>query len=530
MVIRRKLWLTVFGVLLAGSLFSCPALAQLVDNTQSSNSINAGINKSYFDEIGAGRGDANTPDSSIYIIKRDPFRAIRRGRQLFQRKFIRGDGQGQGPRINDGQGDIMQNPRLGAGLADSCASCHGRPRGAAGFGGDVATRPDSRDTPHLFGLGLKEMLADEITGELRAIRDKAIAKAHSSGKPKTMALVGKGINYGTITAYPDGSVATAGIIGVDPDLRVRPFFVQGGTISIREFIVGAARGEMGIEAVDDPDLKSASMDHNVVTTPSGMVLDGQDDAVEAPPSATESLDPTNTTEMPASIVDFLEFYLLNYFSPATYKKTAQTELGRIQFLAIGCGGCHIPNLQINHDRRLANIQTAYDSVKGGFFNKLYATVTSQFVTVANTGSPAIKDPVGGPFLVQNIFTDFKRHNLGPNFYERNYDGSFQTEFMTRPLWGVGSTAPYGHDGRSINLTEVILRHGGEAQRPRDIFAKLNDALREPILEFLNSLVIFPPDDTASDLDKGDPTIPNYPQIGHGSIKLTVLFNNPGDPE
>ena len=47
--------------------------------------------------------------------------------------------------------------------------------------------------------------------------------------------------------------------------------------------------------------------------------------------------------------------------------------------------------------------------------------------------------------------------------------------MTTPLWGVGTTAPYGHDGRSINLTEVILRHGGEAQRARDAFARLPDA-------------------------------------------------------
>jgi CxxC motif-containing protein (DUF1111 family) len=64
-------------------------------------------------------------------------------------------------------------------------------------------------------------------------------------------------------------------------------------------------------------------------------------------------------------------------------------------------------------------------------------------------------------LVKNIFTDLKRHDVGPNFYERNYDGTVRTEFMTTPLWGVGSTAPYGHDGRSVNLTEVILRHGGE---------------------------------------------------------------------
>ena len=38
-----------------------------------------------------------------------------------------------------------------------------------------------------------------------------------------------------------------------------------------------------------------------------------------------------------------------------------------------------------------------------------------------------------------------------------------TSFMTEPLWGVGTTAPYGHDGRSGTLEDVILRHGGEAQ-------------------------------------------------------------------
>jgi hypothetical protein len=76
-----------------------------------------------------------------------------------------------GPITGDGAGDIELDDRIGAGLSDSCAGCHGRPRGSAGHGGDVATRPDSRDAPHLFGLGLVEMLADEMTTELRAIRD-----------------------------------------------------------------------------------------------------------------------------------------------------------------------------------------------------------------------------------------------------------------------------------------------------------------------------------------------------------------------
>jgi CxxC motif-containing protein (DUF1111 family) len=38
--------------------------------------------------------------------------------------------------------------------------------------------------------------------------------------------------------------------------------------------------------------------------------------------------------------------------------------------------------------------------------------------------------------------------------------------MTEPLWGVGSTSPYGHDGRSTTLQEVILRHGGVRHRAR----------------------------------------------------------------
>jgi hypothetical protein len=132
--------------------------------------------------------------------------------------------------------------------------------------------------------------------------------------------------------------------------------------------------------------------------------------------------------------------------------------------------------------------------------------------------------------VKNIFTDFKRHNLGPNFYERNYDGSYQTLFLTTPLWGVGSPSPYGHDGRSINLRDVILRHGGEAQLSRDQFAALNQNKQQEIIEFLNSLVLFPPDDTASNLDPGDRNAPNFPQHSQGSIKLGVLFNNPNDPE
>lgn len=504
-------------------LLAAAADAQMVDNTQALNNTGAGINKSLTDEIGAGRGNVLTPNSSIYIIERDPFRSVRRGRQLFQRKFTHA--QGQGPNEGDGAGDLNADIAIGAGLGDSCATCHGRPKGAAGFGGDVATRPDSRDTPHLFGLGLKEMLADEMTTDLRATRDLAIAQAQQKKRSVTLILVSKGIHFGRITANADGSVDASKVEGVDADLRVKPFNAEGSITSIREFVVTALHNEMGLEASSDPDLLTASAGGRVVT-PSGMVLDGSKDKVMPPPQP----DAQNGNEIDAALVDHLEFYLLNYFKPGHTLQTSTTEHGRATFNKIGCASCHVPDLTINHDRRVADLETNYDSVNG-VFNSLFATANPIFQDINDgSGYPDLKLPLGGSFVVNDIYTDFKRHDLGANFYERNWDGTLQTTFLTRPLWGVGTTAPYGHDGRSITLNDVILRHGGEALTSRNAYAALKPNDQNSLLSFLNSLALFPPDDTASTLDPADPTKANFPQYGHGSIKLTVLFNDPTDLE
>jgi CxxC motif-containing protein (DUF1111 family) len=185
-------------------------------------------------------------------------------------------------------------------------------------------------------------------------------------------------------------------------------------------------------------------------------LDGAMDTIEAPP--------TGATQIPVSLVDFFEFYLLNYFKPATYEQTSQTAQGLAIFTQIGCTACHIQDLQLDRDRRVADVETVYDPIKG-ILNGLFATATASYVEVHDsTQYPPLKQPALKPFLVENIFTDFKRHDLGPTFYERNYDGTMQQLFLTAPLWGVGSTALYGHDGRSINLTEVILRHGGRRKK------------------------------------------------------------------
>ena len=517
-------------ILSAVTLMAFSLHGQLIDQSKAPNPAKEGISKSLSEQIGAGRGDWNTPNSSSFIIARDPFRAIRRGRQLFQRKFQRLEGSG--PYLKDGSGDIASDNGIGAGAADSCSSCHGRPRGSAGFGGDVATRPDSRDAPHLFGLGLKEILADEITAELRDWRRLAIIEATLSKSAVTKQLTSKGLSYGRITVRPDLFVDTSEVEGVDADLRVRPFFHQGGTISIREFIVGALNAEMGFQAFD-PELAAAAKGGKMITV-SGMVLDGSLDKLEAPPAADTmkvAVGEPVRNQMATAVVDYLEFYLLNYFKPAVYKETLETRMGRTLLDRAGCTSCHVADLQIDRDRRVADVETVYDAERGNL-NSLFATASLRTNVWAPDGSgfPVVRSAASQPFLVKSIFTDFKRHDLGPNFHERNYDGTTRTQMMTTALWGVGSTGPYGHDGRSVNLHEVILRHGGEAQRARDAYAGLTTLEQRNLQDFLQTLIVFPPDDTASNLDGGDKTAQGFPQVKHGSIRLTGLFNVTTDIE
>jgi hypothetical protein len=263
-----------------------------------------------------------------------------------------------------------------------------------------------------------------------------------------------------------------------------------------------------------------------------MVLDGALDTI-LPPAALPGQDNDgdgHVDEIDTAVVDYLEFYLLNYFKPAQGRQTIVTELGFQKMAQIGCTTCHIRNLTVQRDRRVADVETVYDPDRG-IFNDLFATAAPLLTAQPDgSGHPPLMVPNRQPFIVRNLFADLKRHDLGPNFWERNFNGTIQKLFMTEPLWGVGSTAPYGHDGRSMTLRDVILRHGGEAQTARNNFAALHDLNKELILAALQTLVLFPPDDTASNLNPGDPSAPDFPQRGHGSIALTVLFNDPLDVE
>jgi cytochrome c peroxidase len=291
-------------------------------------------------------------------------------------------------------------------------------------------------------------------------------------------------------------------------------------------------------------LRNAAINHLDIVTPAGMVLRGTIDSIEGPPSDGSDTDHDGKfDEIPQSIVDFEEFYLLHYFKAGTQvtpEHNAAITLGRAAFNAIGCANCHRATLTIASDRRVADLETNFSpfnpmvpATSGNPLNRLFA-VGTLFIASTDDGSgfPTLKTHTNHSFIVRNFFADLKRHDLGSNFFERNYEGTIQQQFITEPLWGVGTTAPYGHDGRSDTLEDVILRHGGEAAAAATAFAALTASSKVTIIQFLQSLVLFPPDDTASNLPNGqiNPGAPNFPQNGHGAIALTGLFNDTTDLE
>ena len=117
--------------------------------------------------------------------------------------------------------------------SNACSSCHNDP--VTGGAGDVVTNvfvsegftnadfdtsdpqfSNERNTNHLMGAGLVELLAREMTADLHGQRSEALRSARQTGKPVTARLVTKGVDFGEITAAPDGIVELSAIEGSTP--------------------------------------------------------------------------------------------------------------------------------------------------------------------------------------------------------------------------------------------------------------------------------------------------------------------------
>lgn len=139
--------------------------------------------------------------------------------------------------------------------------------------------------------------------------------------------------------------------------------------------------------------------------------------------------------------------------------------------------------------------------------RLHMLTRTETADSKNESRQSVRVPRADEFLVRDLFSDLKYHDLGEQFHQLQFDGTVIRLFRTAPLWGVGSTSPYGHDGADLDLESVIQRHGGEATDTRDAFRELSEEEQDAILAFLRSLVLYQTDQLPCDID-GDGRISN----------------------
>jgi Di-haem oxidoreductase, putative peroxidase len=388
-----------------------------------------------------------------------------RGRILFKRSFKVAEGFG----YRLGNPEVVLFDRHLGPDAKSCLECHSIGGEAGGgennknvfVGLDPAlerrwSRGNERNSTAVWGIGPVQALAQEMSGELKTIRQSALEQAKRTHQTATVALVSKGVSFGSLTATPQGELDTSQIIGVDPGLEIRPFHTKGTRGTIRRFTFEAMWRHAGLEA---PEMLKRRYplqgnweryDHdgdgvvNEVTTEQITDL-----------SVFQALLPTPGEVQPKDSVE--------------QQKVQQGE----KLFQANCASCHISRLPLNK---------AEVTIEGAMGQKDTKVDLQEILPKQNN-----------QYWVA-LYSDMKRHDTGAGLAEKNgqisdnkVTGVDPRWFITTKLWGVADTAPYLHDGRAKTLEEAIVAHGGEAETARQAFQAMSTNDQAHLVQFLKSL-------------------------------------------
>lgn len=470
--------------------------------------------------------DPKLPGGTAGLRANQPFLFYQLGRDLANRQY-RLD---QGAYGRPGGQDIplytaaaSGGPRFSRDHAASCGMCHTRPYREPGAGLTIASVSNTgRNTPHFFGGGAIEQIGELVRDQILARcdldgdhvldrREVKRAECHARvqlagsgafvdyGRPSPDALGVPRLNgvfrvwyvdrHGKVIAnacgFDDKRVAALGFVmepfgwgrGTQPCGKRR--VAQGGEAStLREFFVTAADAHMGLQASE------------------GTQLDLDRDGI--------------SDELTAGDLDAIEFYMLHAPEPAVVHSPGG-EAGRARLASSGCTSCHVETWSLPRDRR--QFRLVATGRRGDHRDQLSARLE-------RSGNPRI----------DFIYSDFKHWDIGPSFHERRFDGSVQREHRTAPLWGVASSAPYGHSGAFPTLDSVIRAHAGEASAARDAYLALDENQRGEVLRWLSSLVLFETDLVPADIDGDAAVSPAFHvrgvDVGYERFDARFLFETP----
>jgi hypothetical protein len=430
--------------------------------------------------------------------------------------------------------------------AQGCFECHEQPfedgSGTAAqnvhrdaFRTGIVGQFVQRNTPHVFAPGAIQRLAEEMTDELTVIQTRLVQDTCRFGGTKSATLTAKGVNYGTLSATRTQfspcrvSFNTSGVRGIDfqpsienpaapPELIVRPFQWKGSVAFLRDFNRGASHNELGMQSVE---IVGDNVDGDFDGVRNELTI-GDQTAL----SIYLAAQPRPTTLLELNALGLLEPEL----SDAHIGKINR---GRQVFQDLGCATCHIPRLTITTAiftepsqnaayRDGTTFPAGQNTLARGVIadNPVWFDLTKDQPDniirdadgriIARLGSFTQKDSAGRTIV--ELYGDLKRHAMGPRLAEpvNEIAGDDVTPipinprnrhtpdtFLTENLWGVGSTAPYMHDGRATTLAEAILEHAAsssdtasEARASRAAYLLASTFDKQALVAFLENLVLF----------------------------------------
>ena len=406
------------------------------------------------------------------------------GAELFDAQWNTCDGQGRPATTGTGEKRAATQPnfnRISAADSNSCLGCHNQPE-SGGSGDFVAnvfvlgqaadpvlftTSPEfsnERNSVGMHGAGAIEMLAREMTAELQAQIVGLGNGWHT--------LMTKGVEFEV--RMSGGAVVDSR--GVDTDLVVKPFHQAGVVRSLREFTVNAMNHHHGMQSEERFDLNAAK----------NFDPDFDEDGVERE---------LTIGDITAATIYQAALQIPVQVLPKNRAKRQAIRRGEDRFEDIGCTDCHKPELVL--DQRQF-VEPYALNPPGTFADD---TLPYVFDLTERTGL----EKMGGGRAVVRAYTDLKRHNLcdqgGPDpirYYcneqlaqGRPDQGNRPGEeyFVTRKLWDVGNSGPWGHRGDLTTISDAILMHGGEARAQRDAFVALPVADQREIVAFLKTLQV-----------------------------------------
>jgi len=369
--------------------------------------------------------------------------------------------------------------------ANACSGCHNLPR--VGGGGDnvanvfvlahefpninfdhssgdlfenltLRSAGNERGTPSMFGSGIIELLAREMSNDLQFIKEAAIQKAKNTQQSVTVNAITKEVSFGKLTAWPDGLVDLSRIEGVDEDLIIKPFGQKGVFTSLREFTIKSLQLHHGIQATERV----------------GVNIDADKDGIT---NELTSGDITALTLFQATLPPPIQVL------PESKEMIELTSRGEKVFNTIGCTMCHKTFLELNSPLYFEpNPFNPSGTISDGSLSKEYT------INLASIFDNNAIEKINNDSYKIYAFTDLKRHEMGPLLNNEKQEQDFvgTSIWLTRKLWGIMDEPPFLHHGRATLISEAIKAHGGEAEKSKNNYINLPKEKQDELIEFIKT--------------------------------------------